>query len=201
MVNQSLAERKTVKPEQKPQSEPAAWNEPWPRSNADFERLIEAFQDRLVRYAISRLGRRNEAEDVVQDVFVRAYMRSNQDRGVQHVSSYLYRMTANACTDALRKRWRSGIRVPVEYAENVADSRPGPAADVAAIDELRRFEALVGRLPRRQAEVVRLRLLGELRFAEIAQVVGRSTATVKSRFRYGLHRLRTMIRKDWEAPS
>ena len=201
MTNQSHIEMEAVRITHDPQDAPPPPREIWPRTRTEFAALVVAFQDRLVRYAVRRLGRRGEAEDVVQDVFVRAYARLGDSHAVTRVSSYLYRMAANACTDTLRKRRRAPVPLDTEQAERIPDPRPGTDDEAAALEELRRVEALVGRLPPRQAEVVRLRILDDLRFVEIAEVLGCSVGTVKSRFRYGLHKLRTIVRNDWEEGS
>jgi RNA polymerase sigma-70 factor, ECF subfamily len=201
MTNQSHVEMEAVKFRQESQSRPPPQVEMWPRTRTEFAAMVEAYQDRLVRYALRRLGRRAEAEDVVQDVFVRAYARLGDSEAVTRVSSYLYRMAANACTDTLRKRRRAPVTLHREQAERIPDPRKGVGDEAAAFDELRRVEAVLARLPKRQAEVVRLRILDDLRFVEIAEVLGCSVGTVKSRLRYGLQKLRAIVGNDWEERS
>lgn len=62
-----------------------------------------------------------------------------------------------------------------------------------AAEELRGIDALLSRLPHRQAEVIRLRVFDELRLREIAEVLGCPLATVKTRLRYGLEKLRKLV--------
>src|SRR5688572_9235029 len=84
--------------------QPGEWTAPWPQTAAEFENLIDAFQDRLVRYAYRRIGNFQEAEDVAQEVFVKAFMLRSRMKDVTSVGAYLYRMAANECTDCGRKR-------------------------------------------------------------------------------------------------
>jgi RNA polymerase sigma-70 factor (ECF subfamily) len=170
----------------------------WPQTRQEFEAVVEDLQDRLVRYAFLRLGSLQEAEDIVQEVFVRAYADRRNRRAVTQVRSYLYRMAANACTDLLRKRERSGVPVETVEAMNLPDGRKSSFEIASALEELQRIEAVLKRLPGRQSEVIRLRVFDELPFVEIAEVLGRSPATVKSRFRYGLRKLRKIVRNEWE---
>jgi len=163
----------------------------WPQSTAEFERLVEAVQDELVRYAYCRLRNLSDAEDVVQDILVDAYADRERHRGVAQVRAYLYRMTGNRCTDLLRKQRRSGLRVDEEKAKQVAAP---PALDHdEPLRRLRRIEELISTLPDAQAEVMRLRAFAGLPFASIAEAVGASEPTVKSRFRYGVERLRLLL--------
>jgi len=177
------------------------WQGGWPDTLEQFEHLVEMFQDRMVRYAFRRLGNLHEAEEAAQEVFVRAYFDQANRRTTTYVSAYLYRVAANLCTDLLRKRRRPTVALEhVDAAAMTANSPTGPQA-LAGVEEQARIEQLLARLPRRQAEVIRLRIFGELRMAEIAEVVGCPVATVKSRLRYGLTKLRKILPPQWETIS
>ena len=154
---------------------------PWPQSVAEFSALIEATQHRLIQFAFCRLHSAADAEDVVQDVFVRAYRDRERFREVDNAVPYLFRMVANRATDLLRKRRHSA---PLEDAERQADG---------AAEHQRWIEKLLDRLPARQAEAIRLRIYGELSFDAVARSLGCSVPTVKSRFRYGIQKLRKLL--------
>jgi RNA polymerase sigma-70 factor, ECF subfamily len=159
----------------------------WPQSIREFESLVELLQHRLVQYAVRRLHSREDAEDVVQEVLVQAYRERQRYRNVANAVPLLFRMVANRSTDLLRRRRRDGPPL-----ESIAE----PAAEGAAADPAReeaRFRAVeqsLARLPRRQAEAIRLRIYGDLPFEDVAEAVGCSVPTVKSRFRYGVQKLR-----------
>src|SRR5208283_160317 len=103
-----------------------------------------------------------------------------------------YRMVANRCTDMLRRRRRTERRT---QAADPADL-PSPPAPEPQVDRLREIERLLSQLPRRQAEAVRLRIFGGLAFKTIAEAAGVSLPTIKSRFRYGVERLRSILFKE-----
>src|SRR5512133_2508401 len=86
----------------------------WPQTETEFEALVEAMQHGLVRFAYCRLRSLPDAEDVVQDALVRAFMDRERLRKIGAVHPYLYRMVANRCTDLLRKRRHAGV--PIEEA-------------------------------------------------------------------------------------
>lgn len=162
----------------------------WPQTRAEYESLIERYQRPLVRYAFRKLGHIQDAEDVVQEVFVRGFVQVEEGRRVSHALAFLYRMTANACTDVLRRRRRARLWKQQAGDEPKADGGRSVADEAQQHEAVQRIERLVARLPRRQAEVVRLRVWDGLRFEEIAEVLGCPAATVKSRFRYALVKLR-----------
>jgi RNA polymerase sigma-70 factor (ECF subfamily) len=150
----------------------------WPQSVAEFDALIEATQHRLIRFAYCRLHTLADAEDVVQDVLVQAFRDRERHRNVDNAVPFLFRMVANRATDLLRKRKRS---------EPLSERAAAPAEPEHWI------EGLLDRLPAAQAEVIRLRVYGELPFDDVARSVGCPVPTVKSRFRYGLEKLRDLM--------
>ena len=174
---------------------PMPWNasRDWPQTRAEFESLIERYQGPLVRYVFRRLGNIQDAEDAVQEVFVRGYVQMQGGRRVSDALAYLYRMAANVCTDVLRRRKRARWRPQRAETEPTADGGRSVADEALKQESVQRIERLVARLPRRQAEVVRLRVWDGLRFEEIAQVLGCPVSTVKSRFQYALVKLRAVI--------
>ena len=175
-----------------------AWKVAWPQSPEDFEKLVEAYLQPLIQYAFHRLGNIHDAEDVVQEVFVRSYARRFECARVSPVAPYLYRMTANACTDVLRKRKYSGAAVGIHAVEELSSARENASELCAAADEVQRAEQLLGRIPGKQAEAIRLRVFEGLRVTEIADVLGCSANTISSRLRYGFERLRVIVSREWK---
>ena len=167
----------------------------WPQSISEFEAMIDSLQHRLVHFAFCRLQSRDDAEDVVQDVLVQAYRDRQKHRTVDNAAPFLFRMVANRCADVLRKRKRDP-RPLDEFASEVAAPDTGGAIEsLEAVRRLRRAEELLARLPSKQAQVIRLRIYGDLSFQAVAQAAGCSVPTVKSRFRYGIQKLRKTLKR------
>lgn len=175
------------------------WTAGWPQAVEAFERLVEVFQHRLVWYAFRRLGDRHEAEDAVQDVFLKVYTERDRMRTVQCVQPYLYRMASNICTDRLRQRQRQSALLIEKYSiEAFQENGAAATEQMAVAEELARVERLLGQLPQRQAEVIRLRVLDEMPLSEAAKIAGCTLATAKSRLRYGLQKLRRIVSRTKE---
>jgi RNA polymerase sigma-70 factor, ECF subfamily len=176
------------------------WSGPWPSTHAEFASLVEAYLDRLVRYALRQLGNIQDAEDVVQEVFVRAMAEpAAAGNRVRAVGPYLYRSVGNACTDLLRKRNRAAVFREEVGMEQALLGRDDPRVAAQAAEELRRAEQLLRRLPEEQAEAVRLRIYDGLRLNEIAELAGCSVNTICSRLRYGFRKLREMVAEQKES--
>lgn len=167
----------------------------WPQTIEDFNRLVETTQDELVQFAFYRLGNRADAEDAVQDVYVHAFRDRVKRKHVTGVRPYLFRMVVNRCADVLRAR----SRMSGQAVEDVAGTDDALSSMVAR-DEAGEFARLLSQIPEREAEVIRLRAWSELSFAEVAVAVGASVPTVKSRFRYGIEKLRRLLNKQGGAP-
>jgi RNA polymerase sigma-70 factor (ECF subfamily) len=162
--------------------------ESWPQTVEAFDRLVEATQDELVQFAFYRLANQADAEDAVQDVYVQAFRDRVKRRHVTEVRPYLFRMVRNRCTDVLRARSRR----PGQSAGEGIGTDDTLSAMVAR-DEARKLGRLLDQIPEREAEVIRLRAWAELSFAEVAVAVGAAVPTVKSRFRYGIEKLRRLL--------
>lgn len=171
-----------------------AWVEGgWPQTPKEFEALVEAYLDRLVHYAMRRLRDIHDAEDVVQEVFLRAFAERQKFKKIARTGAYLYRMVANACTDLLRRRRASVVSLEEVEADDIRGEGKNPHEMAAAAEEMRRAEELLAQLPPKQAEVIRLRVFDELRLHEIAEALGCSLHTVSSRLRYGFGKLRKTV--------
>ena len=158
--------------------------------------LITRTEDELVQFAFYRLGNRPDAEDVVQDVYLEAFRDREKRRQVTEVRAYLFRMVLNRCTDSLRRR----PRLEYGHSEESASTEDGFLL-AAAREEARRIGNLLEQIPAAEAAVIRMRAGPDLTFAEIAAATGASVPTVKSRFRYGIEKLRRLLKEEGGQPN
>ena len=156
----------------------------------EIARLMEAEHQGLLQYACYRLGSRDDAEDAVQDVFIRLHQRlQNESRDIQSLTAYLYRSLANLCVSRLRQSEHINF-VTLDSQMDITD------ADREDFEqEFRRISRLLSKIPDEQAEVIRLRFYGDKSFREIANILDLPVSTVKSRFQYGIDK----IRQQWNA--
>lgn len=154
-----------------------------------LERIVDAWQDYLFRFAYMRTGIREEAEDIVQDVLLRLF---RSEEALEHVSDlkfYLLRSISNRCRDWHRRHRIS--KVPLDEAAGVCVHEE----DRNIRAEYLRVKRLLDCLPERQAEVIRLRCNEGLTFSEIAVLTGTSESTVKSRYRYGIRHINEQLER------
>jgi len=151
-----------------------------------FRVIHDRYRARLFAYTRQMLGgSRAEAEDALQDVFLRAYNALRADDRPIALRAWLYRVAHNRCIDTLRR--------PVPRDEDVIElSRgplPDPMAEAERRDDLRRLVADVQRLPEQQRSALLMRELEGLTYADLAAALDASVPAVKSllvRARIGL---------------
>jgi RNA polymerase sigma-70 factor (ECF subfamily) len=160
-----------------------------------FERLSGAYADRLFMLLVRLLGDRGEAEDVAQEVMLRAWRGIARFRGQSSYFTWLYRIAVNEANRALERRARQPAAVPIAARE--LDLPASPAQDPsrqAENSELRRAlgEALAGLPPPLRTAIV-LRDVEGLSTADAAEIAGVGQAAFKSRLHQARLRARAAI--------
>jgi RNA polymerase sigma-70 factor (ECF subfamily) len=153
-----------------------------------LETLLREVGPRLLGYARKAFGSRIDAEEIVAETFARAADNVAVLGQCERKDLYLLTIARNLCRDAFRRARPNGAA-----ERELADcANPGPAVhEVTAVHEEReRLLAAVGRLSPAQREVVVLRLSAELKFEEIAAVLGIPLGTALSRMDAALRQLR-----------
>lgn len=155
----------------------------------ETEQMMEAERNGLLQYACYRLGNIEDAEDAVQDVFVKMQQRLTEKReNIKNLTAYLYRTLANLCISRQREAKRT-LTIPI-------DGLPDPIEPETEDfeQEFRRINQLLSEIPDEQAEVIRLRFFGDKSFPEIADILSIPLTTAKSRFAYGLEKIKRGMR-------
>jgi len=155
----------------------------------DLAALVRDYSGLLYRVALSLLRNAAEAEDVVQDVFLRVLQRQGELRRIAEVRAWLVRITWNLAIDRTRKI-RPDQMDEMFAAELVSREMPADEAFEEA-GRMRRVLAAIERLPKLERQVLLLSAMQELSNAEIAAVVGKSGSSVRSL----LFRARTRLRE------
>jgi RNA polymerase sigma-70 factor (ECF subfamily) len=159
---------------------------PEPLDAQDFDALIARHQSMVFSIAFHFLQDRSAAEELAQDVFLQLYRHLDSLQSADHVMFWLRRVTAHRCIDRGRRR---------HFKMRALDGIPEPAAPAVTMDPLltRRLRALVRDLPEHARIAVVLRYQEELTPDEIARVLGRPVATVKSQLQRALKTLREKL--------
>lgn len=168
---------------------------------AAFDVLVRRW-DRKIRGAIHRiLGSEDDARDLSQETFLKAYRALGTFKGEARFSSWLYQIALNLCRDRMRRRRGKTLVSLGELEEEGMDLVNGPGRPTAldlveAGDLARAVAAAVAALPEEQREIIVLKEYQELTFVEIAEVLGVPLSTVKTRLYRGLGQLRVDLERQ-----
>ena len=150
-----------------------------------FDRAAERWQDMVFRLALHQLGSYADADDAVQEVFLRLWRQKAPFESEEHLRRWLLRVTVNWWRDQLRSPWRKR-RGDWHSLENQ------PAFETPEQGEL--YEAVMS-LPEKYRTVLDLFYYEELSVREIGEVLGLGQSAVTTR----LSRARKLLRERWEA--
>ena len=150
-----------------------------------LESLIQIHQNTLYRAALAILGDAHEAEDAVQDAFLRCLEKEPEFESPAHEKAWLLRVTVNGCKSRLRSPWRR---------------RTAPLLDTypAAGPEEQSLMEAIGALPARDRAVLHLYYYEGYQTAEIAEMTGWREGTVRSRLARARDKLRELLKGEWE---
>jgi RNA polymerase sigma-70 factor (ECF subfamily) len=147
-----------------------------------FADLYDRYAQRLYRAAMGILGCREDAEDAIQELFLGILRSQHTLAGVQDLTAYLFTALHRAAIRcAVRRR-----KTPLASSDACDSATVSDFPAEAASPHSERLQRALAALPMEQREVIAMKIDGELTFAQIAQVLGVSTNTVASRYRYAL---------------
>lgn len=158
-----------------------------------FEELVRAYEAPVYRLALRMCGGRAEdAQEVAQEAFLAAWRGLPRFRGQCRFSSWLYKLTANAAVDRLRREKRRPAAVPLEDAGEPADPHT-PQEELERRELQRAVQQALDRLTPEHREVLLLRQMQGLSYQEIGAALGLEEGTVKSRLSRAKRQLRTIL--------
>ena len=166
------------------------------RDVAVLQLLVEEYQDRLVRYLVYVLGRRDGVDDLVQETWLRVMERGKSYDGRSRFEPWLFTVARHIAIDFLRRRrevsldaeedGRPLVMAPVSQAMS-------PFALAARTEDAERLAGALQELAAVQREALVLRFMEDLSLQEIAAVVGAPVPTVSARIYRGLAALRSQM--------
>ncbi len=159
-----------------------------------FNEIVARWEGRLYSFVYRYLGDPEEAKDITQESFVRAYSHLEGFRGQSKFSSWLYQIALNLCRSKLR-RHQAHPTVSIDGREEdnplwaLPDQRSTPAEYTLEQERAVAVREALAQLPEAQRTVIILKEYNGLKFREIAEILGTPESTVKSRLYHGLENL------------
>jgi RNA polymerase sigma-70 factor, ECF subfamily len=171
-----------------------------------LDRLIETYQHRLLRYLLFLTGKREVAEDLFQETWMRVLLRGTQYNGKARFDTWLFTIARNLVIDRSRKRTMASLEEMSEGREDdrpfeIAMTGPSPLEQFQSRENCAEVSEVLLKLEPIYREVLVLRFYEELSLEEIAGVTHAPLSTVKSRLYRGLAALKPEVEQLRATPS
>lgn len=168
-----------------------------------FNELVDMYKDKIFHLAYRMLHNVQEAEDVVQETFLRVYTNLNRFDEAQKFSTWIYRIGTNLCIDRLRKR-KAAYSLDAEVNDSegsdwysmLASSDRTPEGELLLSETQDQVRKAIDSLPEKYKSVVVLRYLHDMSLQEISDVLDMPVTTVKTRVHRGREFLRERLEKE-----
>lgn len=160
-------------------------------STEALERIYEKYKKDMLILAVALLHNASTAEDVVHDVFVSFVQALEKFRLIGSLKSYLLTCVANRARNANKAKHQQAVESnPGELSDSDKDD---PTATILCNEQLQQLSSAMTGLPYDQREIIMLHFQTGMTFKSIAGSLGVSVNTIKSRYRYGLEKLRSIL--------
>jgi RNA polymerase sigma factor (sigma-70 family) len=155
----------------------------------NFEALTKSVKNKLYRFALRITGDNAEAEDVVQEVFIKVWHRLDELPNIQNAEAWCMTLTKNLSLDKIKSKHRKTEEIGEVL--QITDAQSTPYEATASTDMVNTIQKWMANLPEKQRLVMHLRDIEDMSYEEIATTLGMPMPQVK----VNLHRARTAIKE------
>ncbi|MBL7139636.1 MAG: RNA polymerase sigma factor [Planctomycetes bacterium] len=166
-----------------------------PGDTENVERLLVSFAPRVYGLLLHMVGRRDVAEDLMQETMLRAFRSLDTYQPEGKFRAWIFRIASNQARDWIRRQGRE-VNRDVDGVDPPVAAEADPDAGAIARERARRVEQAMARLAAPDREVLLMRYYGDLTFKNIAQATGEPLGTVLARAHRALKKLGNLIPED-----
>jgi RNA polymerase sigma-70 factor, ECF subfamily len=157
-----------------------------------FDLIVERHRRAVYQLCYRFVGNHEDASDLSQDVFVRAYKGLQRFRGQSSLGTWIYRIGVNVCLN--RVATKQPVVEPIDARPHLDPRAKDPAQELLKGERATQVRAAISQLPQKQRATVILRIYHELSHEEIAGILGSSVGAVKANFFHALGNLKRILR-------
>jgi RNA polymerase sigma-70 factor (ECF subfamily) len=159
-----------------------------------FDLIVERHRRQVYQLCYRFVGNHEDASDLSQDVFVRAYRGLKNFKGHSSLSTWLYRIGVNVCLN--RVSAKTHATEPIEHQQHLDDGSESASDRLLRDERAGQVRAAVARLPKKQRAALVLRMYQELSHHEIAHLLGSSVGAVKANVFHALQNLKKLLPEE-----
>ncbi len=160
-------------------------------SDETFKKAVLEFRERIFLVILRFVRNRDDARDLTQEAFVRAYRSKSSFRGDSNLYTWIYRIAVNVALNHKSRTHQSNYSSLEDSPEIMGDE--SPSDNILSRELAQNLEAAIARLPQRQRMVFVLRYYEEKPHAEIAEILGITEGAVKANYHQAIMKLRTFL--------
>ena len=161
-----------------------------------FTALMRRYQERVYWVARRIVGSHDDADDIVQETFVKAYLALGEFRGDSSFFTWIYRIAVNLSLNALRKRQVLNYLHESELLSRILSSSEDPEKDLENSETESALQRAVATLPEKQKAVFVMRFFDEMPYEEIGRVLKTSVGGLKANYFHALRKVREYMRNE-----
>jgi len=167
----------------------------------EFKEMVMPASMKIYRFAERLLGNAHDAEDVVQDVWMKLWDRRDKLGEIKSLEAFIFRMTRNLCLDKikLKKPQYYDDREETSFRFDGADERPDPERSLELKDTMDRVNHIIGHLPEQQQTLLQLRDIEGMEYEEISEVTGLEVNTIRVNISRARRKLKETLQKIHQA--
>jgi len=159
-----------------------------------FRGIVDAYSERLYWHVRRMVGSHEDADDLLQEIFVKIWAAFTSFRGESRLSTWIWRIATNESLNFLRKR---KVRAALSFKSLTADEERCMDEDPwfdgdAAERELRKA---ISRLPNKQRQVFVLRYYDEMKYEEISEIMGSTVGSLKASYHFAYEKVKAWLRE------
>jgi RNA polymerase sigma-70 factor (ECF subfamily) len=162
-----------------------------------FDELMIRYERQIYRICYRFVNNRDDAMDLAQEVFIKAFEHLGNFRRESSMKTWLYRIAMNHCINHVKKNAREFV----EITESIGSTRASVHSDMEEREQREQFRRLVKKLPPKQKAILEMRIHEQLSYEEIATMSGRSISTIKASVFFALEKLRKLVKEPKEKPA
>lgn len=161
-----------------------------------FSELMRRHQERVYRLALRIVGSHDDAEDVAQETFVKAYLALGDFRGDSSFFTWVYRIAVNLSLNAIRKRQVVTYLGQSELLKRVLPSLDRPDRNMEFAQMQDQLQVAIAGLPEKQRLVFVMRFIEGMSYEEISEVLKTSVGGLKANYFHALHKVRELMKYE-----
>ena len=163
--------------------------------NWAFNLIVRKYSERVYRHCRKMVIDHEDANDLVQDTFLKVYAGLNEFRQASSLFTWIYKIATNECLLFLRKKRRRFFLPIVDYSAELANKLEAQVSpDASEIQKL--LQAAILRLPDKQRLVFNLRYYDELPYEEISEITGTSVGALKASYHLAVKKIEDFLKED-----